>query len=66
MISNMRSLLLSLSGTLASSGGSLLNDGGGLVLLGDWQSLTVLGELVEHVSALSAGVSVGVIGHVGG
>ena len=60
-----RSLLLSLSSTLASSGGSLLDDGGGLVLLGNGQSLAVLGKLVEHVSALAAGVSVGVIGHVG-
>lgn len=37
----------------------------GLVLLGDGHSLSVLGELVEHVSALSAGVSVGVVSHVG-
>ena len=58
----MRSLLL-LGGSLCDD--NLLDDGG-LVQLGDWQSLAVLGELVEHVSALSACVSIGVICHVGG
>jgi len=35
-------------------------------LLGNGQSLSVLGELVEHGSALSASVSVGMISHVCG
>ena len=36
-----------------------------LVLFGDGKSLSVLGKLIEHVAALSAGVSIGVISHVG-
>ena len=59
-----RSLLLALGTTLGSDD-NLLNDSLRLVLLGNGQSLTVLGELVEHVAALSAGVSVGVVSHVG-
>ena len=58
----MRSLLL-LGGSLCDD--DLLDDGG-LVQLGDWQSLAVLGELVEHVSALATCVSIWVICHVGG
>ena len=60
----MRSLLLAL-GTL-SGNDNFLDDGLGFVLLGDGHSLSVLGQLVEHVAALAAGVSVGVVGHVGG
>ena len=61
----MQSLLLALGTTLGSDD-NLLNDSLRLVLLGNGQSLSVLGELVEHVAALSAGVSVGVVSHVGG
>ncbi len=61
----MQSLLLALGTTLGSDD-NLLNDSLRLVLLGNGQSLSVLGELVEHVAALSTGVSVGVISHVGG
>ena len=61
----MQSLLLAFSTTLGSND-NLLNDSLGLVLLGNGKSLSVLGELVEHVTALSAGVSVGVVSHVGG
>ena len=60
----MQSLLLALGTTLGSDD-NLLNDSLRLVLLGNGQSLSVLGELVEHVAALSAGVSVGVVSHVG-
>ena len=56
--------LLLFGGTLASSG-NLLDDDLRLVLLGNGQSLSVLGQLVEHVAALAAGVSVGVVSHVG-
>jgi hypothetical protein len=61
------SLLLSLGTTLGWGGSGSTSTGGGtwLVLLGDWHSLSVLGQLVEHVSALATGVSVGVISHVG-
>jgi len=34
------------------------------VLFGNGHSLSILGELVEHVSALSTGVSVWVISHI--
>ena len=34
-------------------------------MLGDWQSLAIWGQLVESGSGLTAGESVGVIGHVG-
>ena len=61
----MQSLLLALGTTLGSDD-NLLNDSLRLVLLGNGKSLSVLGELVEHVAALSAGVSVGVVSHVGG
>ena len=61
----MQSLLLAFSTTLGSND-NLLNDSLGLVLLGNGKSLSVLGELVEHVTALSAGVSVWVVSHVGG
>ena len=59
----MRSLLLALC-TLAGNDDFLDNDSW-LVLLGDGHSLAILGQLVEHVAALAAGVSVGVISHVG-
>lgn len=59
------SLLLSL-GTSLGGGIGLGGDGSNwFVLLGDGHSLTVLGQLVEHVSASSASVSVGVVSHVG-
>jgi hypothetical protein len=60
----MQSLLLAL-GTLGGND-NLLNNSLRLVLLRNGKSLSVLGELVEHVTALSAGVSVGVVSHVGG
>ncbi len=60
-----KSLLLALGSALTSSGNNLLDDSLRLVLLGNGKSLAILGELVEHVSALSAGVSVGVVSHVG-
>lgn len=58
------SLLLSLGSSLGWGGFGL---GGSLwlVLLGNWHSLTILGQLVEHVTASTAGVSVWVVGHVG-
>jgi hypothetical protein len=59
----MQSLLLAL-GTLGGND-NLLNNSLRLVLLRNGKSLSVLGELVEHVTALSAGVSVGVVSHVG-
>ena len=61
----MQSLLLAFSTTLGSND-NLLNDSLGLVLLGNGKSLSVLGELVEHVTTLSASVSVWVVSHVGG
>ncbi len=60
----MQSLLL--LGTTLGSDDDFLDDGLRLVLLGNGQSLAVLGKLVEHVTALSAGVSVGVVSHVCG
>jgi len=60
------SLLLALGTTLGSGGCLGLSSCSGFVLLGNGQSLAVLGELVEHISALATGVSVGVISHVGG
>ena len=63
LLISRRSLLLSLSGGLGS-GGSILRSNGGLVLLGNGHSLSFFGELVEHVTALSTGVSVGVISHI--
>jgi hypothetical protein len=61
----MQSLLLALGTTLGGND-NLLNNSLRLVLLRNGKSLSVLGELVEHVTALSAGVSVGVVSHVGG
>ena len=61
----MQSLLLALGTTLGSDD-NFLNDSLRLVLLRNGKSLSVLGELVEHVTALSASVSVGVVSHVGG
>jgi hypothetical protein len=60
-----KSLLLALGSALTSSGNNLLDDCLRLVLLGNGKSLAILGELVEHVSALSASVSVGMVSHVG-
>ena len=61
-----KSLLLALGSALTSSGNNLLDDCLRLVLLGNGKSLAILGELVEHVSALSASMSVGMVSHVGG
>ena len=61
----MQSLLLALGTTLGGND-NLLNNSLRLVLFWNGKSLSVLGELVEHVTALSAGVSVGVVSHVGG
>ena len=62
----MESLLLALSSTLTgSSRGIGLSSSLRLVLFRDGKSLAILSEFIEHVAALSAGVSVGMISHVG-
>ena len=55
-------LLLALGGLGWGSGG----DGLRLLVLGDGESLALGSETVEHVTALSAGESIGMVGHVGG
>ena len=61
----MLSLLLALSTTLSCSSGSFgFSSSSRFVLLGDGKSLSVLGELVEHVAAFTASMSVGMISHI--
>ena len=55
-------LLLSCVGFLGR-GGSNYSDGG-LLVLGDGESLALGGELVEHVAGLTAGETIGVVSHV--
>ena len=57
------SLLLLLSCVLLGRGGSNYSDGG-LLVLGDGESLALGGELVEHVAGLTAGEAIGVVSHV--
>ncbi len=64
-VSNSNSSLLLLGGGFLGIGLSVGSSGStGLVLLGNGHSLSVLGQLVEHVAASATGVSVGVISHV--
>merc|ERR1719400_44257 len=57
-------LLLSLGSGLGWSGNGDSN--GGLLVLGNRKSFTLGSETVEHVTALSASESIGMVSHVGG
>ena len=60
------SLLLLLASVLLGRGGGDSDGNLGLLVLGDGKSLTLGGQTVDHVAALTAGEAIGMVSHVGG
>ena len=58
------SLLFLLSCVFLGRGGGSNYSDGGLLVLGDGESLALGSELVEHVAGLTAGEAIGVVSHV--